>query len=56
MSQGSKIKVYRLNCGCLVARDGEWIVEMCACCDKEWAERHTRAQIDRQRQAQAVAA
>lgn len=57
MSNGSQKLVYRLPCGCLVGRPGEYIIEMCACCDKEWAERHTRAQVDRQSQrSQAVLA
>lgn len=60
MSQGSKKRFYRLPCGCLVASGAEYVVEMCTCCHNEWAERHTRAQIDRQRvhteQPQAVAA
>lgn len=57
MSNGSQKLVYRLPCGCLVGRPGEYIIEMCACCDKEWAERHTRAQVDRQSQrSQAVPA
>lgn len=50
-------RMYKLPCGCLVARVGEHIIEMCACCNKEWAERHNRAQVDHQRQqADAVTA
>jgi hypothetical protein len=43
------MSVYRLPCGCLIARRTETVIEQCACCAAEWNERHQRAAADYRR-------
>lgn len=41
------MRLYKLPCGCLVERGTELIVQQCACCAMESAERHEASAAER---------